>query len=116
VAHDPTELNRQGPDTGTQYRSAIFYLNDSQKQTAERYIAQLDAAKLFKNKIVTQLTPLGGNLAFYPAEKYHQDYATRNPRQPYIIRYDAPKIASLKRLMPEVWRDTPVLVANQPTT
>lgn len=114
VAHDPTELNRQGPDTGTQYRSAIFYLNDSQKQVAQRYIAQLDAAKAFPSKIVTEVSPLGGNLAFYPAENYHQDYATLNPRQPYIIRFDAPKLAGFKRVMPEVWRDTPALVADQP--
>ena len=110
VAHDPTQLNRQGPDSGTQYRSAVFYLNDSQKQVAERYVAQLDAAKAFQSKIVTQLTPLPAT-AFYPAEAYHQDYATLNPRQPYIARFDLPKIASLKRVMPDVYRETPVLVS-----
>ncbi len=110
VAHDPTQLNRQGPDSGTQYRSAVFYLDDSQKQVAERYVAQLDAAKAFPSKIVTQLTPLPAS-AFYPAEAYHQDYATLNPRQPYIARFDLPKIASLKRVMPDVYREPPVLVS-----
>ncbi len=110
VAHDPTTLNRQGPDSGTQYRSAVFYQGASQQQVAERYIAQLDAVKAFPEKIVTQLTPL---LAFYPAEAYHQDYATLNPHSPYIARFDLPKIANLKALMPEVYRDKPVLVAAQ---
>lgn len=109
VAHDPTLLNRQGPDTGTQYRSAIFYTDASQKQVAERYIAQLDSAKVYAGKIVTQLTPLN---AFYPAEAYHQDYATRNPNAPYIRRFDAPKIVNLKTVMPEVYRATPVLVSS----
>ena len=109
VAHDPTTLNYQGPDHGTQYRSAIFYQNASQKQVAERYMAQLDAAKVFPGKIVTQLTPL---TAFYPAEAYHQDYATLNPNQPYIARFDRPKIANLKALMPELYRDKPVLVSQ----
>ncbi|MES2980388.1 MAG: peptide-methionine (S)-S-oxide reductase MsrA [Pseudomonadota bacterium] len=112
VAHDPTTLNRQGPDTGTQYRSAIFYKDASQKQIAERYIAQLDAAKVFPAKIVTQLAPLGTPLAFYPAEDYHQDYATKHPRQPYIARYDLPKIANLKAVLPDVYRDKPVLVSE----
>ncbi len=109
VAHDPTQLNRQGPDTGSQYRSAIFYRTDSQKQVAERYIAQLDAAQLYPRKIVTQLTPLD---AFYPAEAYHQDYATRNPNSPYIRRFDLPKIANLKTVLPALYRDTPALVAS----
>jgi len=108
VAHDPTTLNRQGPDRGTQYRSAVFYKDAGQKQVAERYIAQLDAARLFPGKIVTQLTPLA---AFYPAEAYHQDYATRHPESPYIATFDLPKIANLKATMPEVWRDKPVLVS-----
>ena len=112
VVHDPTQLNRQGPDSGTQYRSAIFYQNDSQKQVAERYIAQLEAAKAFPGKIVTQLTPLAPPLAFYPAEGYHQDYATLHPRQPYIARFDLPKIANLKTMMPELYRDKPVLVSQ----
>ncbi len=112
VAHDPTQLNRQGPDSGTQYRSAIFYTDAGQKQVAEKYIAQLDAAKVFPQKIVTQLTPLAAPLAFYPAEAYHQDYATLNPRQPYIARFDLPKIANLKTMMPEVYRDKPALVSQ----
>ena len=107
VAHDPTQLNRQGPDSGTQYRSAVFYQDANQKQVAERYIAQLDAAKAFPGKIVTQLAPLAG---FYPAEAYHQDYATLHPREPYIARFDLPKIANLKTTMPEVYREQPVLV------
>jgi peptide-methionine (S)-S-oxide reductase len=110
VAHDPTQLNRQGPDSGPQYRSVLFYKDASQKQVAERYIAQLDAAKAFPQKIVTELTPLA---AFYPAEAYHQDYATLHPSQPYIARFDRPKIANLKALMPETFRETPVLVSSQ---
>ena len=110
IAHDPTTLNRQGPDRGTQYRSAIFTHDAEQKKVAENYIAQLDAAKVFPEKIVTQLTALAAPLAFYPAEALHQDYATLNPRQPYIARFDLPKIANLKSLMPEVYRDKPVLV------
>ncbi|MDW5444844.1 peptide-methionine (S)-S-oxide reductase MsrA [Polaromonas sp. SM01] len=112
VAHDPTQLNRQGPDSGTQYRSAIFYQDAHQKQVAERYITQLDAARVFPAKIVTQLTPLAPPLAFYPAEAYHQDYATLNPRQPYIARFDLPKIENLKTMMPELYRDKPVLVSQ----
>jgi peptide-methionine (S)-S-oxide reductase len=109
VAHDPTTLNRQGPDSGTQYRSAVFYKDAGQKKVAESYIAQLDAAKAFPNKIVTQLAPLA---AFYPAEAYHQDYATLHPTQPYIARFDLPKIANLKTVMPEVYREKPVLVSQ----
>ena len=110
VAHDPTQLNRQGPDSGPQYRSALFYKDAQQKQVAENYIAQLDAAKVFPQKIVTELAPLK---AFYPAEAYHQDYATLHPSQPYIARFDRPKIANLKALMPEAFRETPVLVSSQ---
>lgn len=112
VAHDPTTLNRQGPDHGTQYRSAIFYLDANQKQVAEKYIAQLDAAKVFPGKIVTQLTPLAAPLAFYPAEAYHQDYATLHPSEPYIATFDLPKIANLKTMMPELYREKPVLVSQ----
>jgi peptide-methionine (S)-S-oxide reductase len=111
VAHDPTQLNRQGPDTGTQYRSALFYADPAQKQVAERYVAQLDAARVFPSKIVTQIVPL---TAFYPAEAYHQDYATLHPDSPYIATFDLPKIANLKSVMPEVFRDKPVLVAAKP--
>ena len=112
VAHDPTTLNSQGPDRGTQYRSAIFYADTNQKQVAEKYIAQLEAAKVFDRKIVTQLTPLAAPLAFYPAEAYHQDYATLHPNQPYIARFDLPKIANLKTMMPDLYRDKPVLVSQ----
>jgi peptide-methionine (S)-S-oxide reductase len=110
VAHDPTTLNRQGPDSGTQYRSAVFYRDAQQKLVSERYIAQLDAAKVFPAKIVTQVTPLA---AFHPAEAYHQDYATLHPDSPYIAAFDLPKIANLKATMPQVYRDKPVLVAGQ---
>nr|WP_315427186.1 peptide-methionine (S)-S-oxide reductase MsrA [uncultured Albidiferax sp.] len=109
VAHDPTQLNRQYPDVGPQYRSAVFYADAGQKALAERYIAELDAAKVFPSKIVTQLSPLSG---FYPAEKYHQNYATLHPDAQYIARYDLPKIANLKTLLPGVYREQPVLVAN----
>jgi peptide-methionine (S)-S-oxide reductase len=100
VAHDPTELNRQGPDTGSQYRSSIFYANDEQKRIAEAYIAQLDSAKVFPRKIVTQVVPLK---AFYPAEAYHQNYATLHPDNPYIVYNDAPKVARLQRQFPELY-------------
>ena len=109
VAHDPTTLNRQGPDVGTQYRSAVFYTNSEQKRVTESYMAQLDSARLFRGKIVTQVVPLQ---AFYEAEAYHQDYATLNPRQPYIVAHDLPKIANLKSMMPQVYRDKPVLVGK----
>jgi peptide-methionine (S)-S-oxide reductase len=110
VAHDPTQLNRQGPDSGTQYRSAIFYANPTQKQTAESYISQLDAAKVYPAKIVTQLTPL---VAFYPAEGYHQDYATLHPESGYIATFDLPKIANLKTMYATWYRADPVLVAGR---
>ena len=101
VAHDPTEINRQGPDTGTQYRSAIFYGTEEQKRIAEAYIAQLEQAKVFPQRIVTQVMPL---TAFYPAEAYHQDYATRHPDNPYIMINDAPKVANLKKAFPDLYR------------
>ncbi|HLJ26061.1 MAG TPA: peptide-methionine (S)-S-oxide reductase MsrA [Candidatus Angelobacter sp.] len=100
VAHDPTQLNRQGPDVGTSYRSAIFYANPDQKRIAEAYIAQLDAAKIFSGQIVTQVVPLKG---FYRAEDYHQDYALKNPNDPYILVCDRPKIAALKQQFPELF-------------
>jgi peptide-methionine (S)-S-oxide reductase len=100
VAHDPTELNRQGPDEGTQYRSVIFYRNDEQKRIAEAYIAQLDQAKIFKHRIVTQVVPLQ---AFYPAEAYHQNYAALHPNQPYIYFNDAPKVEHLKQNLPDLY-------------
>jgi peptide-methionine (S)-S-oxide reductase len=102
VAHDPTQLNRQGPDDGTQYRSVIFYGNDEQKKIAEAYIAQLDKAKVFPRSIVTQVVPLK---AFYPAEAYHQNYATLHPGQPYIVYNDAPKVAHLRQEFPELYAE-----------
>ncbi len=100
VAHDPTQLNRQGPDVGTSYRSAIFYSSPEQAQLAKDYIAQLDAAHVFKSKIVTEVTPLKG---FYRAEDYHQDYALHNPDNPYIQVCDRPKIEALKREYPDLF-------------
>jgi len=102
VAHDPTELNHQGPDEGTQYRSAIFYNGDEQKHIAEAYIAQLDGAKVFPHKIVTQVVPLQ---AFYPAEAYHQNYAALHPTQPYIMFNDAPKVEHLRQEFPEMYKE-----------
>ncbi len=99
VAHDPTELNHQGPDYGTQYRSAIFYANDEQKRVAEAYIQQLDEAKVYSHKIVTQVAPLTG---FYPAEAYHQHYLENHMDQPYIVYNDLPKLAALKKQFPEM--------------
>ena len=107
VAHDPTQLNRQGPDRGTQYRSAVFFTDASQKAATERHIAQLDAARVFPAKIVTQVVPLA---AFYAAEDYHQDYATRHPDSGYIATFDLPKIANLKTMFPDWYRTQPVLV------
>jgi peptide-methionine (S)-S-oxide reductase len=100
VAHDPTQLNRQGPDTGTQYRSSIFYASDEQKRIAEAYIAQLDKAKVYPRPIVTQVVPLK---AFYPAEAYHQDYAAHHPDNPYIVYNDAPKVANLRQQFPDLY-------------
>jgi peptide-methionine (S)-S-oxide reductase len=100
VAHDPTQLNRQGPDDGTQYRSVIFYGNDEQKKIAEAYIAQLDKARVFAQPIVTQVVPLK---AFYPAEAYHQNYAALHPDQLYIVYNDAPKVAHLRQQFPELY-------------
>ena len=107
VAHDPTELNRQGPDEGTQYRSAIFPSNDEQARVAKAYIAQLDSAHVFPAPIVTTIEP---GKTFYRAEAYHQDFLERNPHYPYIVFNDLPKIANLKRLFPALYRPDPVLV------
>jgi peptide-methionine (S)-S-oxide reductase len=109
VAHDPTELNRQGPDVGAQYRSAIFPAKPEQVRVAETYIAQLNQAHVFDAPIVTKVEP---GREFYPAEDYHQDFLTRNPRYPYIAINDLPKIENLKRLFPDIYRATPVLVAS----
>lgn len=102
VAHDPTQLNRQGPDVGTSYRSAIFYNDEEQRKIAQAYIAQLDAERIFSGRIVTEVTPLQG---FYDAESYHQDYALHNPDNPYILVCDRPKIEALKQLYPELFRE-----------
>ncbi len=101
VAHDPTQLNRQGPDEGTQYRSAIFYADEEQKRVAEAYIQQLTAAGAFRRKIVTQVAPLTG---FYPAEDYHQHFLAKNPSNPYIVYNDLPKLQHLKKQFPELWK------------
>ncbi|RZI96811.1 MAG: peptide-methionine (S)-S-oxide reductase [Variovorax sp.] len=110
VAHDPTELNRQGPDTGTQYRSTVFPGNADQARVANAYIAQLNQAKTFGKSLATTVEPLK---PFFPAEAYHQDFMTRNPDHGYIVVNDLPKIADLKRLFPESYRDKPALVNSQ---
>lgn len=107
VAHNPTQLNYQGPDRGTQYRSAIFPLSAEQEKVAAAYIGQLDKARLFRGRIVTTLE---GAKPFYPAEDYHQDFLTLNPTYPYIVYNDLPKIENLKRLFPDLYREKPVLV------
>jgi peptide-methionine (S)-S-oxide reductase len=101
VAHDPTELNRQGPDIGTQYRSAIFYANDEQKRIAEKYIAQLNEAKVFSSKIATEVAPLK---AFIEAEGYHQNYLANHPDDPYIVYNDLPKLENLRKQLPELYK------------
>jgi peptide-methionine (S)-S-oxide reductase len=110
VAHDPTQLNRQGPDTGPQYRSEIFPQNETQAKIAKAYIAQLDAAKAWKRPIVTKTGTMSAT--FFPAEAYHQDYAIKHPYQPYIAFNDAPKVENLKKTFPDLWRDQPVLVSQ----
>ncbi|WP_442882086.1 peptide-methionine (S)-S-oxide reductase MsrA [Devosia sp.] len=109
VAHNPTQLNYQGPDHGTQYRSTIFPATDEQTEIARSYIAQLDETGLFEGPIVTTIEPLE---AFYAAEQYHQDFLTLNPTWPYIVYHDLPKIAALKSLFPDAYRDDPVLVGT----
>lgn len=104
VAHDPTQLNRQGPDTGTQYRSAIFPVNEDQARIAKAYIAQLNQARVFKAAIATKIEP---GRTFYPAENYHQDFLMRNPTHPYIVINDLPKIDDLKKVFPKLYRATP---------
>ena len=102
VAHNPTELDKQGPDWGTQYRSAVFYTNEDQKRIATAYIAQLEKAKVYPQRIVTQVVPL---TAFYPAESYHQDYLRHHTNNPYIVINDLPKLASFKKQFPELYRE-----------
>ena len=113
VVHDPTQLNRQGPDTGTQYRSAIFTTNDEQNKVAEAYIAQLNAAKVYKKPIVTKVGPLE---AFFAAEAYHQDYLTLHPSQPYIAYNDIPKVENLKKIFAENYIEKPTLVSSARVT
>jgi peptide-methionine (S)-S-oxide reductase len=109
VVHDPTQLNRQGPDVGSQYRSAIFYGDDTQKRIAEAYIGQLSASHAYSRPIVTRVDPLKG---FYPAEDYHQDYLIHNPSAPYIAFFDIPKVENFKRTFPELYSGRPVLAHN----
>jgi len=109
VAHDPTQLNRQGPDSGTQYRSAIFTTSDEQKKVAEAYIAQLNTAGVYKKPIVTKVGPLEG---FFAAEAYHQDYLTLHPSQPYIAYNDLPKVENLKKIFAENYIEKPTLVSS----
>ena len=110
VAHDPTQLNRQGPDTGTSYRSNIFYTTDAQKAVADAYIAQLTKATVFPRPIVTRVDKF---TAFYPAEDYHQDFLILHPTYPYIVINDLPKIANLKRVLPALYSETPVTVSKK---
>ncbi len=110
VVHDPTQLNRQGADVGTQYRSAIFARDEEQRRLAGRYLAQLDRAGVFGDPIATRIEHLE---AFYPAESYHQDFATLHPGHPYIAAIDRPKVENLKRLFPELYRETPALVSSR---
>jgi peptide-methionine (S)-S-oxide reductase len=113
VAHDPTQLNRQGPDSGTQYRSAIFTTSEEQKKVTDAYIAQLNAAKVYRKPIVTKVGPLQG---FYPAEAYHQDYLTLHPNQPYIAYNDIPKVENLKKIFAANYLEKPTLVSSAKVT
>jgi peptide-methionine (S)-S-oxide reductase len=113
VVHDPTQLNRQGPDSGTQYRSAIFTTSDEQKKVADAYIAQLNAAKVYRKPIVTKVGPLEG---FFAAEAYHQDYLTLHPNQPYIAYNDIPKVENLKKIFAENYIEKPTLVSSVKVT
>ena len=107
IAHNPTELNRQGPDTGPSYRSEIFFANPSQERVAKAYVDQLTKAKVLPAPIVTKIEPLK---AFYAAEEYHQDFLARNPNHPYIVRNDIPKVQALQRIYPKLYRENPVLL------
>jgi peptide-methionine (S)-S-oxide reductase len=113
VAHDPTQLNRQGPDVGTQYRSAIFPASPAQAEVARAYIEDLDAARLWRRPIVTTIE---ADATFHPAEGYHQDFMTLNPDYPYIVFNDRPKVANLQRLYPDLWREDPLLVSEAALT
>jgi peptide-methionine (S)-S-oxide reductase len=109
VALDPTQLNRQGPDVGSQYRSEVFYADEDQKRIAQAYIGQLDQAHAYSRPIVTRVDPLKG---FYAAEDYHQDYLVHNPHVPYIALFDMPKIENFKRAFPDLYSEQPVLAGN----
>jgi len=109
VAHDPTQLNRQGPDSGTQYRSAIFFADEQQQKIATAYIAQLDKTKVYRSSIVTKVDPLKG---FYAAEDYHQDFLVKNPNYPYIVYNDLPKVRNFQKTLPTLWQGNPVLVSG----
>lgn len=113
VVHDPTQLNRQGPDVGTHYRSTVFTSDPQERKIVQDYIAQLNSAKVYKKTIATTLEPLQ---AFYPAEDYHQDYLTRNPNQPYIVFNDLPKIENLKKIFAQNYREKPALVRDARAT
>ena len=110
MAHDPTQRNRQGPDVGTQYRSAVFYSSPAQQQAVQAYVAALTKKKVYSQPIVTEVAPLS---IFYPAESYHQGYLARHPDQPYIVINDMPKLENLRRTFPALYRETPVDVAAQ---
>jgi len=110
VGHDPTELNRQGPDVGTSYRSAIFYMNDEQRRDAQAVISRLTEAHVYAQPIVTQVVPYGG---FYRAEEYHQDFATHHPTYPYIVINDLPKVDHLREKFPALYRESPVLTSSR---
>ena len=112
VAHDPTQLNRQGPDSGKQYRSAVFYTDSTQKKLSEAYLTQLNQARAFRRDMVTQINPLK---EFFPAENYHQDFLQRNPRHPYVVYNDLPKISNLKRIFPAVYVDAPIALNKAAT-
>src|SRR3954464_5120078 len=109
VAHDPTELNRQGPDSGPSYRSESFFTSPTQERVAKAYVAQLNQGKVFGKPIATKIEPMKG---FYPAEAYHQDFLIHNPTYPYIVHNDLPKIDALKKVYPEVYRETPVMLSS----
>jgi len=109
VAHDPTQLNRQGPDSGPSYRSEIFFTSPTQERIAKAYVVQLTKANVFKSPIVTKIEPMKG---FYPAEDYHQDFLIHNPNYPYIVVNDLPKIDALKRVYPDLYRETPVMLSS----
>jgi peptide-methionine (S)-S-oxide reductase len=109
TANDPTELNRQGPDSGPSYRSEIFFTSPTQERVAKAYVAQLNQGKVFGKPIATKIEAMKG---FYPAEGYHQDYLIHNPTQPYIVRNDLPKIEALKKVYPELYRETQVMLTS----